>query len=162
MIPGLNERQLYRFLIKIKFTEACWYWEGAKNDSGYGYWGFQGKVRPAHVYSYQIFKGEIPAGFELDHICRNHSCLNPFHLEAVSHSVNVQRGVDFKVKTNQGKTHCIRGHPLSGTNLLLRKNGKWRRCRICNNEHARNYWRTRTRKATIIPNLPKNLNLRLV
>lgn len=141
MLEGMNERQLYRFDIKIRKTEACWYWEGAKNDWGYGYWGINGELRPAHIVSYEIYVGKIEPRLELDHICRNVQCVNPFHLEPVTHQVNVQRAMEAKANSDRAKTHCIKGHPLSGGNLLLRANGKWRRCRICNNEHARAYWR---------------------
>ena len=40
---------------------------------------------------------------------------------------------------NSEKTHCIRGHPLSGKNLRIKKrtDGDRRDCRECNNERRR-------------------------
>lgn len=47
----------------------------------------------AHRLSYELFVGPIPDGYELDHLCRNRGCVNPAHLEAVTHRVNVLRGL---------------------------------------------------------------------
>src|SRR5258708_7661032 len=51
-----------------------------------------GKQYYGHVASYLFYKGRIPKRLELDHTCRNRNCINPAHLEAVTHRVNVLRG----------------------------------------------------------------------
>lgn len=79
----------------------------------------------AHRVSYEIANGPIPDGMVLDHLCRNPACVNPAHLDAVPQRENVRRGF------HGSKTHCLRGHPLSGENLITRKTGG-RVCRACN------------------------------
>ena len=92
----------------------------------------------AHRFAYRLFKGEIPRGFEPDHLCRTTLCVNEHHLEAVTHQENVLRGNSpFARKARQ--THCKRGHPLSGDNLRADiKNG--RGCNTCQNTHGRGYY----------------------
>src|SRR3990167_2826683 len=71
---------------------ACWPWPYGKNGDGYGSFGRAGKQYSAHIFIYELIKGEVPRNCELDHLCRNRSCINPEHLEPVSHTVNVRRG----------------------------------------------------------------------
>ena len=83
----------------------------------------------AHRASYEITKGTIPDGMELDHLCRNTLCVNPDHLEAVTHQVNCARGK----KAQQ--THCLRGHEYTEANTYRHKSGG-RYCRTCFLERA--------------------------
>lgn len=89
-----------------------------------------GKTFYAHRVSYMLAKGPISKGLEPDHLCRNPSCVNPGHLEVVTHRDNVLRG---KAVTaiNSRKDFCLRGHPLSGANLYLRPDRHGRECRAC-------------------------------
>jgi hypothetical protein len=73
---------------------GCWPWPGSMREDGYGHIFRNGKHYRAHRAVYQYFKGAIPAWLELDHTCRNKACVNPDHLEPVTHAVNVQRGDD--------------------------------------------------------------------
>lgn len=70
---------------------GCWLWTGSKNNKGYAQLGDNGRTRSAHRVSYELFKGEIPAGLQLDHLCMVRHCVNPEHLEAVTQSVNMRR-----------------------------------------------------------------------
>jgi hypothetical protein len=82
----------------------------------------------------------IPPDFDIDHLCRNRRCVNPEHLEAVTHRENMVRGDTFAAR-NAAKTHCSKGHPLSGENLVNQKRGD-RVCRICANARVRELKRT--------------------
>ena len=76
----------------------CWLWTGSNNNRGYGQiFGeiIEGhtKMKFAHIVSYKETNGEVPAGLEIDHLCRVRHCVNPAHLEAVTRSTNVRRGI---------------------------------------------------------------------
>jgi len=89
------------FLRKVNITNKCWKWIGAKSEKGYGYFYYKGSISLAHRISYEIFKGKLIKGLEIDHICNNPSCVNPKHLRQVSHSFNVLRGKSrFSLKNN--------------------------------------------------------------
>lgn len=124
--------KLRNLMRHVSFDDAsgCWNWTGQKSPKGYAVTHFKGiSTTRAHRVFYMLLVGEVPKGFELDHLCRNRSCVNPDHLEVVTTKVNVLRGIG-PTAINARKTHCIRGHPLSGDNLYTRRSGK-RQCRIC-------------------------------
>lgn len=113
-----------RFLRLIERTDTCWMWKGRIGPGGYGLFG---KVsRRAHRFTYELYIGPIPDGYEIDHLCHVRACVNPAHLEAVTPEENRRRAVHWNFK----KTHCLRGHPLYGDNLILTKTGG-RQCRTC-------------------------------
>jgi hypothetical protein len=75
------------------YKTPCWIWQLAKRPLGYGVGPrVDGKLTLAHVLYYLKFKGPIAEGMELDHLCRVPSCVNPDHLEPVTHAENIQRG----------------------------------------------------------------------
>lgn len=118
-----------RFWAKVDKTDTCWLWTACKNGDGYGQFALAG-MRGAHRVSYEWAKGAIPEGLEIDHLCRIRHCVNPEHLEAVTHRENTLRG-DTVAATSAAKTHCPKGHPLSGDNLANLRDGT-RRCLTCN------------------------------
>jgi hypothetical protein len=102
---------------------CCWIWLAARKGrkgEDYGAFWVGGRGVFAHRWSYIEAHGEPPAGTEIDHLCRNRFCVNPEHLEAVSHSVNVLRG-NGPTAAHARQTHCKHGHPLSGDNVRLRR-----------------------------------------
>ena len=125
---GTMLERFNRFVMPV--TESgCHLWVGSLTG-GYGYIGDEnGKKEEAHRFAYEQAKGPIPEGLQLDHLCRVRCCVNPDHLEPVTNKVNCLRGIGF-VAVNARKTHCRKGHPYHGENLLLRPNG-YRRCRTC-------------------------------
>lgn len=136
----------HRFWAKVQIQPGnCWLWHGARDRLGYGRLDVNGKTILAHRWAYEYFIGPIVDGWELDHLCRNPSCVRFDHLEPVPHQINMQRGEGFSGQ-NFRKTHCPQGHPYSGDNLLIR--GGTRQCRICKNasnrrSHARKVARER-------------------
>lgn len=102
-----------RFWSKVEKTNNCWNWTAASTPLGYGRFSSQGKLVYAHRYSYELFKDDIPDGLELDHLCRNPSCVNPDHLDVITHKENMNRGVGPSA-LNSRKTHCPRDHPYNG------------------------------------------------
>jgi hypothetical protein len=122
--------------IEIDLATQCWLWAACDDQIGYGLFSLGGKMLKAHRISYVLRNGEIPDGLELDHLCRVRHCVNPDHLEPVTHAENMRRGD--AGKHNLVKTHCPRGHPYSGENLYIRPNGD-RNCRTCNRLAFRKY-----------------------
>lgn len=72
---------------------GCWPWLGTKSRLGYGTAATKvaGRTNQAHRVVYEALVGPIPTGLELDHLCRNTSCVNPSHLEPVTHAENMRR-----------------------------------------------------------------------
>jgi hypothetical protein len=105
-----------------------WYWGGI-TSGGYGRFFWRGKFYMAQRIAHELFKGPIPEGLVVDHICRTPMCVNPDHLEAVTGGENALRGVGPSA-INAAKTECPRGHPFSYENTFVGRLGE-RRCRIC-------------------------------
>ncbi len=120
---------LSKFFEKINITPTCWEWLAYKDKDGYGNFRFDYKMYQAHRFSYLLYKGEIPKGLQLDHLCRNRSCVNPEHLEAVSCKENVNRGINH----NKIKTHCPKGHKYTDENTYknITEIRNSRHCKIC-------------------------------
>ena len=111
-------------LVSPEPMSGCWLWTGYVSPSGYGVIGDQ----LAHRLFYESLVGVVPDGLELDHLCRVTCCVNPSHLEPVTHRENMLRGIS-PTAQNAVKTHCNRGHELVGANLRL-QDGK-RSCKAC-------------------------------
>lgn len=143
---------LQRILAKVVIhPNSCWMFQGCQDPSGYGRISRSKKEGPVavHRYMYELVFGQVPSGLELDHICHkkgectvparlcpHRRCVNPWHLEPVTHTENTRRG-------NAGslpKQFCIRGHSLAQGVAAVDSNGR-RQCRLCNALRARNYRR---------------------
>jgi hypothetical protein len=71
-------------------SSGCWMWTGpTAGRESWPYGTFSG--RPAHRVPYETFIGPVPQGLELDHLCRVRLCVNPDHMEPVTHQENVLR-----------------------------------------------------------------------
>lgn len=151
-IKGTPTERLFAY-IKVQ-DNGCWEWIGYVSKNGYGSIKFERKVVPAHRFSYQIFKGPIPEGMDLDHICHDpktcdggkscphRRCVNPDHLEPTTDAVNCskERSVGNRGDTSaavaalkiiyQSRTSCPKGHPKSPGNTLTYQGIG--RCRECN------------------------------
>jgi hypothetical protein len=127
-----------RFAMKVTMVRdnpaACWPWEGAKDGKGYGRFWLKGRDHPAHRISYEMAHGYIPDDLEIDHLCRNRSCVNPAHLEPVTTRENLLRGKTLAAR-NAKATVCVNGHPFTAANTYPWR-GK-RLCRTCRGEADR-------------------------
>ena len=120
-------------LKKINKTDTCWLWTGS-SERGYGRIYIGNKTYRAHRFVYELLKGKIPEGLELDHLCRQRNCVNPEHLEPVTHIENLRRSLPFR-KVN---AYCKRGHEMTPDNITHRnKNDNSRVCIKCKNENMK-------------------------
>jgi hypothetical protein len=108
---------------------GCFEWSGYIDKYGYPQASMGDKPVRIHRKVYEHFKGPVPEGRVIDHLCRNRKCCNPGHLRAATISENALNS-DMVGKHELRKTHCPQGHSYSGDNLLIHKDGK-RRCRVC-------------------------------
>lgn len=138
--PRMKINMQERFWSKVRPPVGigeCWEWIGAKNQ-GYGFF----RVSPtrqstAQRVAYEIIFDTIPNGLQLDHLCRNHGCVNPYHLEPVTPRENILRGETVPAR-NSKKTHCKNGHELTIDNLDRYALSTGRRmCRTCRNLYER-------------------------
>lgn len=128
-----------RFLLRrIVYSNGCWGWTSrrpAKN--GYNYLNNQ----LAHRIAYELYKGRIPDGLTLDHLCRHRWCVNPDHLEAVTNRENILRGTGASAR-NAIKTVCKWGHPFTPENTAVYQLG-CRTRRACVRRRARETYKRR-------------------
>lgn len=108
---------------------GCWNWTATKTR-GYGMLRVHGGQMSAHRFSYLLHHGAIPDGADVDHLCRNHSCVNPAHLEAVTHRENVIRGIS-PLARQAAMTECGKGHPFTSENTYVIPSTGARVCRTC-------------------------------
>lgn len=88
---------------------GCWLYGGSISGRGYGMLSHRAKNLSVHRLAYERFKGPIPTGLVVDHLCRTPLCVNPDHLEVVTQFENVMRGRAFVARYAK-VTHCAAGH----------------------------------------------------
>jgi hypothetical protein len=119
---------------------ACWIWSGNVDRPGYGRLSVHGRVTLAHRFGFELWRGTIPVGLEIDHLCRNTRCVNPWHLDPVTPRINRLRQNEHG---NRGgihqaaKTHCVNGHQFTAATTYLYR-GK-RHCITCRVTRLRRY-----------------------
>jgi hypothetical protein len=128
-----------RFEAKIMLIPetTCWLWDGAQNGHGYG------KLRvdrdggrftePAHRLAYHLYRGSIPPGLVIDHLCRNRWCVNPSHLRVLTNRENILAGTGWSARHSR-KTHCRHGHEFTESNTKIIPKG--RACKTCIKFHS--------------------------
>lgn len=150
-IAGKSQGRAKRLGIRdgdyIPVTESgCWLWLGAIAVHGYG----KISTRYAHRVSYETYRGPIPPGLQIDHLCRVRCCINPDHLEAVTAKENKARGFG-PAAVHSRQTHCVNGHMFSDANVWIRKlpnNRESRVCKECRKVGLRRWYRRHHAKNT--------------
>lgn len=120
---------------EVDEATGCWIWQGHIDPrTGYGSITRGRKSHRTHRWFYEQANGPIPQGLQLDHLCRNRACCNPDHLEPVTRSENLRRGMGPAAVNARART-CKRGHPLEGDNVRVipatEKRGPRRVCKQC-------------------------------
>ncbi len=129
------QRQWFWSRVRVGHDSECWPYS-VLTPKGYGKIARRVDGSILSVFAHRAAKmlsGESPpVGLVADHLCQNRSCCNPAHIEWVSATTNIRRG-----KVTRRRTLCKKGiHPLSGNNVVARKNGN-RECRLCSNNAQR-------------------------
>lgn len=130
---GYPEALIESFWARVQKGDGCWEWQAGKSGAGYGQLSVDGEKVYAHRFSYEVSVGLIPAGLSIDHLCENKPCVNPAHLEPVTHAENLAR-------YRERRTHCKWGHELTPENTyeyVDSKGYKKKRCRECLREKQR-------------------------
>lgn len=123
---------LEKFESRYVVSGGCWLWIRAVNSNGYGRIQFKQISCLAHRMSLFLFGDGVPHGLVVDHKCKNKRCVNPKHLRIVTAKENALKNNGGVAEVNRNKTHCLRGHPLSGENLYTQKSTGYRYCKECN------------------------------
>lgn len=131
-MPFKVEDYLAHFLARTKRVGDCLIWQGAVGNSGYPKADVDGRTVGVHRYVCEQVHG-LPRRHEPDHLCRIKICIRPEHLEPVTRAENLRRsalgpGGRWTRFAAPHKTHCKRGHLLSGKNL---GRARYRRCLAC-------------------------------
>lgn len=128
-MPSENDVLQRRLNEKSRREGECLVFYTTVQPNGYGQMWNGRRPEQAHRIAYRIAYGDIPRDTEIDHKCRNRACINPEHLQAITHKQNMHLS-ETVMGLNHRKTHCIRGHELKGDNLRLEPDGR-RQCRAC-------------------------------
>jgi hypothetical protein len=131
----IAQRKLYdRFIAKyyVDSESGCWIWTAARNSSGYGQFSIGSfKTQPAHRVAWMMYRGAIPAGRSLEHICRVRHCINPNHLRIITPALNALENSVSPIALNAALRMCRKcGGPLK--EKVRRKCTRSRRyCPVC-------------------------------
>lgn len=128
-----------RFWAKVRKTDGCWEWMGARRGKGYGQFYLNGRTQHAHRVAWELVHGPIPPGMQALHRCDNPPCVRPADLFLGTNHDNVldrhskgrtKISPQARARAQRAKTQCCHGHPLSGPNLYTTPDGR-RDCRVC-------------------------------
>lgn len=125
---------LVRFMSNTYVDENdCWLWVGKLNATGYAAFSVNGRPTMVYRWSYEAFRGPIPVGLYIDHLCRVPRCANPTHLEPVTQQENLRRAYNSRAL----RTVCPRGHEYTPENTYTSAKG----CRSCRSCYKEIFWK---------------------
>lgn len=113
---------------------GCWLWCGSTQPNGYGAFSYRGRKRLAHRVSYELHHGAIPDGHDVHHTCSTRRCVNPDHLQALTHRENLLTD-DTLAARHAARTHCPHGHPYDDANTYTYRGQ--RQCKECRRRRNR-------------------------
>lgn len=105
---------------------GCIVWLGLRTARGYGRFSVRRRMDYAHRFAYERSRGPIPAGLQIDHLCRNTACVNPAHLDLVTTQENRHRARGYPYVNL--KPHCRHGHSYGES---VRRDAEGRICPTC-------------------------------
>lgn len=131
------ERVQALFAAKTRPTgDGCLVWTGRRNEWGYVQLKMAGSMRLAHRVAYELARGSLSDELVIDHLCHtrdkqcpgglaceHRACLNPDHMEPVTHAENTRRA-------GHRKANCRHGHAFTPKNTYIDPKGH-RYCRTC-------------------------------
>jgi len=132
------EVDLLKFFSNIMIDEHdCWNRTKDRRIDGYTRINVDKKKIYAHRFIYEYYHGQIHPDLQIDHLCRNPSCVNPLHLEQVTLKENLKRGSNYR----RDKTACPQGHEYNKKNTWYYPT--YRRCKICSKTQHQGYYQNR-------------------
>lgn len=146
-----------RFWDHVEKSDGCWIWTAYRDKDGYGTFALN-RYQPiqAHRFAWFLANGSDPGAFMVCHKCDNPPCVRPDHLFLGDSFANQRDSANKKRQHHARKTHCPKGHPYSGDNLIIRKQqrdgGIHRTCRTCHNEQSMATWLKKKTSASLSQN----------
>lgn len=141
------------FLESVLVGDGCWGWLQGHNPEGYAMWQPSGEFavqfgtamrQMAYRVMWELLRGPIPEGLDIDHMCRMKGCINPDHLDPVTRQVNLRRAGVLDNRQHRPRIFCKYGHKLSETRLTF-PNGR-SCCGVCRAAWVKNHYQAKKAK----------------
>lgn len=88
LLPKPTPEERFWRKVDMRGPNACWEWNGKRNNYGYGIFHITHKRQVAHRVAYEFATGMLIGEFQIDHACHNRACCNPNHLRLATNKQN--------------------------------------------------------------------------